>query len=482
LVQRAAPNWLWLAGIILIYFFVRSWALQHFPPFIDEGVHLQYSENIRNTGLLAHSDEGRQFVLWWYLPFQSQVHAPILMGRIVTLLAVLPGFAAALGAAKILGGRWAAVFAALSLVFSPFHMFFERLILADPPSASAALVALYFAARLTHRISLWDALFCGTALVVAFGAKISALPYLAIPVLAALTLRPILPISGRVWRWVAVALSVGAGVTAAFFGVVLARGYNLFLYFAPRGTASAQSNLLETIISNLADSLSMATHYWGLPFVLCALGLLFVSVARRRWFLPLCFILPLLVLSISQRQDSRHVIIPMTVLLLNTAVTLGTLVPHQSARLRYSIAAVAVAWALLVGVPFWAALTTDLQRLPLTTNDHQQYVASDASGFGLAETIAILAPQNPTTVLGLLSNCSSLRYLALGRFTVECPRINPTGEDVQALAALLAESHAEGTYAVIEDSPYVPATAPHPLLATVALDGRPRLSIYQLAE
>ena len=78
-------------------------------------------------------------------------------------------------------------------------------------------------------------------------------------------------------------------------------------------------------------------------------------------------------------------------------------------------------------------------------------------------------------MLGVPANCLSLQTLASDRFVVECPRLNPNGEDIPALAQLLAENH--DAYIVLEAVPYAPDRAPGRLIAQIELR-QPSLSVY----
>ena len=120
--------------------------------------------------------------------------------------------------------------------------------------------------------------------------------------------------------------------------------------------------------------------------------------------------------------------------------------------------------------------------LPLSSQDRAEYVASSASGFGLAELAAELEAHQPTRVIAILANCSSLHYMTLGELPIECPHLNPNGEDVPTLAALLAASREAGTLAVLEALPFVPAQAPGTPIAVIDdPSGRPRLTVYDLS-
>ncbi|MCC6802191.1 MAG: hypothetical protein IT319_04835 [Anaerolineae bacterium] len=455
--------------LLLGYFAARIAALDAFPPFVDEAFHVNFGRLVLESGPLARSEEGRQFVIWLYVLFGAPVNAPLWMARAANLIVLLPGFAAAIETARLLSNRWGGLLAGLLIVFSPYHHFFERLALADPISASAVVLAIYFAARLKHRTSLTDAALCGIALFAAVGAKISALPYFVIPVIAVLALR-----RSRVGiRWGVAALGVGGLLTGAYLGILFWRGYNPLFYVQEARTEP----LTQVVPGNIVETVHILIGYFGLPAAILLAAAAFVVVIRRRFFLPLCLILPLLVLWLSPRQDSRHLIAPMTLLLLGAGVALGRLIEWRR-PLRAPVIAAVTVWGAALWLPFALTEATDPARLALPASDRAEYITSESAGFGLAQVIAALETHHPKRVIGILANCLSLRDMA--PFPVECPRVSPNGEDVPALSDLLAASRADGTYAVLETLAYAPQNSPGTLVNVIEAE-RPRLSIYDLA-
>lgn len=455
--------------LLLGYFAARVIALAAFPSFVDEAFHINFGRVVLDSGPLARSEEGRQFVIWLYVLFGAPINAPLWSARIANLIVLLPGFAAVIGAARLLSNRWGALLAGGLLLFSPYHHFFERLALADPVSASAVALAIYFASRLKARAILADAIMCGFALFVACGAKVSALPYLAIPVITVFALR-----RDRVGiRWGFAALAVGVGLTVAYLGILFWRGYNPFFYLQTTRNAP----LAEVVLTNVAHTAQTLVGYFGdiaaILFVIAPVALVF----RRRVFLPLSLLVPLAVLWLSPRQDSRHLIAPMTLLLLSAAVALGDLIGN-SQRLGVTILLVGFVSGLVLWTPFAVTQATALASLPLPADDRAEYMTSDGSGFGLAQVIAVLNERQPTRVIGVLANCLSLRDMA--PFSVDCPRLSPTGEDVTGVINLLASSRAAGVYAVLEPLAYAPSGSPGARIDVIDV-GRPPLSIYDLA-
>jgi hypothetical protein len=467
----------WLfTGLLFLFWLTRLVSLNAFPPFVDEAFHVDFGNLVRQQGLLARAEEGRQFTIWLYSAAQAQTGgAPIFVARVATVLSVLPGIAAAIATARLLASGWSGVLTALLFTFSTYHLFFDRLALADPISASAVLTGVYFAARLWVRVRWLDAVLCGVALFVAVGAKVSALPYLGVPLAAALTLKP----PGRAWRenarWGVTALLVGLGLSGLFLGALFARGIDPFFYLQNLSGAAGSTYLDKWTL--IFDTLN---GYAGIVMTVLLLAGVIVLLLRRRLFLPMVLIAPLIVLSLSDRQDSRHVIAPLSLLLLCGAAAVETINVRRGSRLRYAALALIAVWAMGVWLPFMASLTGDPRTLSLTANDRSEYITAEGSGFGLHETLHVLRAEGAERVIGVFANCLSLRYIA-GDLRVDCPRLNPNGEDIPALAAQLDANRARHIYAVLEDLPYAPNTAPGRLVAEIeGAPGRPLLRIYAL--
>ncbi len=468
------------AALILAVWAARLVALDAFPPFVDEGVHLRLAMEQRTISPLIHAGEGRLLTTGLYALVQVDRAGGFWLARAVTLLALLPGIAAIMGSARLVAGRREALFAGLLLLFSPYHHFFNRMAMADTLAAAGVAFGLYFASRLARRVALSDAVLSGVALFAALGLEVTALPYYGIPLAAALTLG-----RGRHTRrarvvWVLTALGTLLGLTAAFGLGLRAFGYNYFGLFGHHNP-DPLVGLLPTLAANLNLMVDVAAAYTGpAMLILCGLSMVYL-ILHREYFLPLCLLAPAIVLAMSTRQSTRFYETPLTLLLLIGAVGLARIARGQGRSAAALIAAGIVAWGLMAWLPFAVIAARQPDRLPLHPATYSEYVSGDGSGFGLAETRWALLASGATRVIGILANCQGLRYLSLGDFQVECPRINPNGEDIPALQALMESSRAPGVFVVLEDLPYAPDHTPGVISATIRHpSGRPRLTIYAL--
>lgn len=473
-------------GLLLVglFWLTRLPGVETFPTFIDEVFHINFGAHVLESGPLAHAEEGRQFTVWWYMAFQAQAAAPIWVARVATLLPAVIGFAAFLGIGKLAAGLGGMIAAGILFLFSPYHLFFDRLALGDPISAACVSLAIYFAFRLSRRVVLRDAVLTGLALFLAVGTKISALPFFCVPVIAALTLRPKHATDRNRWLWCGLALAVGGVLTLAYLGLLFWRGYDPFFYLAPASVIQdghvATETLLTRIPRNIDVLVELFSYYFGVPGLVLSLAGVGYLLIRRRWFLPLILITALMILWLSQRQASRHLYVPISLLLLISALAFSFFLQSLPRKGRIFLSVIALVgvgvWVVQSWLPFFMRPPLEW---PLAPIDEIEYMKAEGGGFGLGEVKAYLDDEPVSRVIGILANCDALKWMS--DFAVECPRVNPNGEDIPALEALMEANRAEGVYVVLEEGNYVPASAPGHLLTVIErpFDG-PTLSIYDL--
>ncbi|MDX2141412.1 MAG: hypothetical protein SF123_25225 [Chloroflexota bacterium] len=504
---RKAPI-VWLgAALLLLLYVLRLPALDRFPLFIDETVHLFAAEGVlRESSPLFQVWLGRQFTIWWYALFGAPLAAPAFVARFATLLAVIIGGAALLALARRYGGVWGMMLTGMLYAFSAYHMVFERLALADNIAGAGLLLAVWFAARLQDRTRLSDAVWVGVLLFMAFGAKVSALPYFGIPLAAAVARVYLSPQTSHstasrttlfwredraeVLRWLAVALGTGILLSVVYIGIVRLRGMdvltNSFSYaINARGTADSETIFsLERILGNIGLTFTSIAPYWGYMGLVLLLIAVVALLVRKQFYLPLLIFAPLLPVWFSVIQETRFLVTALALLLLAGGVAVGQTLPRFE-RPRRVLALVAIGGlAIYLWLLVAPALYNNPNLLELPERDRAQYMLSDASGFNLRESAGFVAAQGDVVqVIGALPNCQSLRYMTLGSLPVTCPQVSPNPVTGDALLDLLNSSHEPGTYLILERNPYIPQNVPGTLLTTIdtPIAGRPALAIYALA-
>jgi hypothetical protein len=329
-----------------------------------------------------------------------------------------------------------------------------------------------------------DAVLVGVFLFLGVIAKVSVLPYLGVPLAAVVSY----------WRkrsrralltWLVIASVISVVLVAGFIGALRLLKYdflsNSFSYAMTDRGNQPLANLInpERLFYNALSVFDLIGQYIGpLVVILLVLSALYL-VWRREWYLPLCLFAPLIFVVISQIQETRFFFITVALLLL-----CGSVVLARWMRTRLTIVAVSgliVLWGVAQWLPFFRAGLGDPLELPLPHWDVLQYVESDAAGFGLVAVQEALVQYPPAEVIGILPNCNGLRYLSTGRLLVTCPLLNPRGENIPELTALMESKRGQGGYVILQAVPYVPDTAPGTLLTSIQPPGSvPPIHIYRL--
>ncbi len=448
--------------ILLCFWGLRLPLLASVPPFIDEGNQIDIGVTMLQTSPLFGASEGRLTSIWYWMLFQPQQGSAFWVVRAASALLLTLNAAALMGAGRVLAGLPGMVLAGVVFTLSPYHTFFGSIALADVIAVSLLMVVVLATLLLRRRARLRDAAVAGVFLFLAVSAKVSYLPYLLIPLLGAVTLRP----AGRLWRaqvvWAGAALGVFAVLYAGFAGVQFWRGYNPLSILLRGGgetdTLALLGSLPAQVFGRTVTVLGVHMAYAGWVAGVLSLVLVLVYVWQRRFYLPLVLVVPGAAVIVSQQFFSRYIYPHVMLALLIGAVVLAWALRWRAGRVIVPV--LVAAWGVLVWVPFYASMLRAPELPAVPPDDISEYYAADSAGSGMAVVTAFLIEQDTQRVIGLLPNCTSLRYTAMPALPVDCPRINPNGEDIPALLALVEANRAPGVMVVHENSPYVPAQIP----------------------
>lgn len=123
------------AGIVLLYFFLRTFNLTIIPVFVDEAIYIRWAQIMENESTLRFlplSDGKQPLFMWTVIPFLKIFEDPLVAGRMVS---VVTGFGTLIGifllVRYLFKNHWAALAAAFIYTVSPFTVFFDRMALVD---------------------------------------------------------------------------------------------------------------------------------------------------------------------------------------------------------------------------------------------------------------------------------------------------------------------------------------------------------------
>jgi 4-amino-4-deoxy-L-arabinose transferase-like glycosyltransferase len=375
-------------GLGALYLATRLAGLTALPMFLDESWHISWSMWIA---------EGKEWDSPWLFGKGVSIFASALLfpwarehflaaARLVT---VLFGALTLLGvhlAARRLYDRETAFVASALYLFSPYALFYDRLVLTDPVQSAFATLSLWMSVRTAESGRARDGALLGLLLALSVFAKALGVLAFFTPALAFALLpgerRPRLR-----------AFAIAYGVAAALVG------YPLWRFLTETATVRAAIDKSEAgpvgrILDNAPLAWEWVSTYWTLPVLaLAAGGLLHAAWRRSRPGLLLGGVvaLPLLAfLAISTLWFPRYLVFLTPPLVILAGAALTALVRAANAR-RLLVAAVAL--ALLPALRFDALLWTDPTRAPLPAVERFQFVDGWPSGYGLRDTLDFVRGQ-----------------------------------------------------------------------------------------
>jgi hypothetical protein len=466
----------WLI-LILLFTWTRIHQISVFPSFIDEAQHVNIVENLITISPLSDAGEGRILTPYYLWLFSPQTSGGVTLARIAITLIDVAAFISLVKIAWASAGRLSAFFAAFLLILNPFDIFFGRLALADSLSASLIAIALYCALRALKRQSRLDAILTGLLLFTAIGAKITALPFLSLP-MAVLFPGLSLSLHFRIRQ----SLIIGA-VAACLVGLLWVGlsvfNRDLFGLISFHNTGVSEP-LFQRIYLHAIMTYERMASYWSAPLTLVAALSLLWNLWRRP-YLALTIIVPLLALWLNERQMSRYLPVFSELILLSLAVMFGELARKRRV-MGFILVIFTVTWVLTISYPFFRMMQST-ESVLLPEFDQREYIASDGSGFGLDQIVSAIEPFNQYQIVGLLANCNSLRYMVLSQdHDIICPRLDPAGRNEEALTDLVSQMERTMTLIIVEEIAYIPQSVDGDLVAVIQdSSGRPTMRLYSLA-
>jgi 4-amino-4-deoxy-L-arabinose transferase-like glycosyltransferase len=416
--RRSDPYLLIAVAILMVAFALRAVDLTRLPLYFDE---MQYISRAQLV-LQGHPYVGdiRKFAFYQFLSLYQPTgpESPWITRAVAAVMGTLTA-AACIGLGRVLADRRAGLAAGLLYALLPFAVFHDRTTLVEPLQAALLALSLALMVRLARRPRLWTALGIGLLLGWAYLSKISTLPYLALPPLAALLLgrsrKKALPLS-------ALSVLIALGVILPVYQQIvraLAPRYTLLTLLAnpvigiANGTGGA-----PTLARDLRDYAEIMRMYAGYVVIgLVALSALWFVAARRMRGALLFLAIPALGFAVpvilSGGADAgvmvpRYFVPTVAPLVALAALSLGMLLARLEA-LRVGIgqwaAVILLALALIPALRFDVTLIRNPASAPLYKSQRVNFISGWGSGTGQPEIAAYLIGESdggrvPIRVLG----------------------------------------------------------------------------------
>lgn len=466
----ATKRRLWLTvGLLWLLWAVRAHSILALPIFVDESLHMMRAQVVYDFTDAKASILPAKLLLYYYLGlFRLQdVGGAWVARQAVALLAPL-GAALTLALTRQLFKRWSAGLLAMAFYgLMPFMLFFERMALADTFVMLFGLAFALLSVRLARQPSPRHAAYAGVAFGVALLAKLTALPWAALPLVAMWCF-------GRIsWRNLVI---VGAVSGLFLVPSVLYMAYQEINppdakvesveqdLFVP----SANSRF-DQIRANVETYAEASRALFSLPFLLILFGVgawqLYRTPRAVGFLLTFTLILWAFITLTAARPSTRYLVTGVPALLIIAAAGVDSLMqrPQWPYRLAWGVAlGLCGLWALY-GLNFLTTAWDDPAELPLAERDIWEYYQNSASGYGLREAAHDLPnlerlDQHPSgapiPVIGFVGACHTLRWYLPADSGVQlaCPYFRWKPELAEAiLADWTAQIEAAGAWYVLVD-------------------------------
>ncbi|MBI3244049.1 MAG: hypothetical protein HYZ49_17335 [Chloroflexi bacterium] len=376
--------------MILASFAIRLHALLQLPGYVDEGLHLRWASEIWQGHLVFPFSTAKPLEIYYLaalLPFQN----PLWVGRAGSVLTDVVILSAIWALAYQLGSERTGLWAVTLYALSPWTFFHERLAIADSLAAASAAILAWAAVVWSKRPWSRRALGLTICLIALPLAKLSAVPLMLIPLVAAWR-------GKSSWRQLILPYLVAVVSLAVVFGLVSLRyevcGLCIKIIF--RANISESAKWSTSFLNNINDLVDWAGIYLGVVGPLMLTGAVTVGIQRRRLGVVALagFLLGSASLIAPTQSFPRYYLAALAFGSLLAAEAVEALLRlTQKPLIRWGVGALVIIGAGLPFAFFAAQAYRDPSRLKLSDIDRFQHVAAWSSGYAIREAVTYLTDE-----------------------------------------------------------------------------------------
>lgn len=404
-----------IMAIIWLHLFLRLHNIgDSLPYFIDEIRHIERARIVWTFQDFHTSTTPSKFGTYYWLGLFGLPEFPDpWIGRAPVALFTILGVAGTYALGKEIFGRNSGLVAALIVAVWPFLLFFERLALTDPPTASLIVITAWWSIIVAKHPTNRRAYILGVFICLMLAAKLLSGLLMIAPFLAVLlygkyplTFRKALwPQLVAIWRsyWPYIwrTSTVIVGVWGIILGTYLVRriidpkvGFIVDAYLYDGGIQEDKNYIMQ----NLERTEQVLIYHWSLLLVGLALFAL-VIIAQRNWrnfvfFTLLIFPLILFLIFIARELSTRYLT---NIAHLCAVVIAGGVVqfaqtwqPKPSTFLRFVPLGLLIGWGISFSLPFAVKAMQDPQSLTLPERDRTEYFGN-YTGYAIPDAFELVS-------------------------------------------------------------------------------------------
>ena len=468
-VKNTKSLWLTVLWLWLIWASRANHILQ-LPVFVDESLHILRAQMVFEFNDATASILPGKLLLYYYLGFfdLQDVGGAWLARQAVGLLVPLTVALTVALTRLLTKHKSAANWVWRLYLVSPFLLFFERMALADTFTMlwglALAIAVLHFARRPSQNLAVITGLLLGLSVLT----KLTALPWLALPLIGSWLWRKDQPLPHQQLLQI---YSVFA------LCLLLPLGY---IVYQELGTVEEKQEVVTTTLyvseesSQVEQWLNNLDHYQEATRQMLTLPLTILLIVAIFWQLKYKWRRAVYLLSItllvwgfvtltSARPSTRYLVVGVPPLLILVSISLAdwSFYSKQNKSLKWLdwSGFTLASWVILAGILFMFGVWYAPERLILTERDTWEYYQNAASGYALnsaAEDLPNLEPiqGDKVPVGGFVAACHTLRlYLPADHHVeLDCPYFKWREEFAEAtLTEWTARIEENGAYYILAD-------------------------------
>lgn len=399
-----------------LYLFTRLFNLDVLPIFTDESIYIYWAKYIsffRDKWFISISDGKPPLLIWvigvllsflpsdWYL----------IAGRIPAVFFGLLSLIFMVKSAMLLWNfRLTAFLAGLLYIFSPFHLFYDRMALFDSMLSAMLLAGFYFMLKTSKYQKITDSFFWGVFIGLGFLSKGTAIVFfLLLPVIFVW----ILGFKAAVKKWKKIFLLLTVFLLTAQLINNSLRVSKIYFMMALKNQQFQQpwdlllENPIRLLWGNYQGILSWIVSYYTLPaFLIGMLAVTYLFFKKISIFLALfgLWFSGLFVFAFLARElFPRYLLFTTPYFLLISAFFVADFCQRFKGRVRIIAIGVMMFLILVKQIPFDFYLLTDPVKAKMPRTDFNQYVGDHPSGYGLDKIFSYLENESQKGKINLVT-------------------------------------------------------------------------------
>ncbi|MBT7477000.1 MAG: hypothetical protein HN649_10250 [Nitrospina sp.] len=420
-----AAEFIFLAGLMGLYFATRLTGLTLLPIFTDEAMYIHIAQIIDSNWenlFLTKVNAFKPLFIWIVATYQNFFPDPLLAGRLVSVAA---------GAASTLGIYWlgrelfsdrVGKVSAIIYLFCPYFIFFERLALMESLVNAFGIWTVWVSFRITkeNELKIRSFVLLGTLLGLAFLTKSTALMFFPAPFVIFLLAKTYTKINFL--KFLSGTIFLVLLINLPYFLTDQVIGFN------NRHPIFSSTNFyipIETLVGfpidiwgrNIWTIYVYFMIYLTFPlFLVIAFGIFYALLQKNKTgiTLLLLFVIPAsIIVLIGDRIFSRYYLIVIPPLIILSGWALVQLANYVSRRLNVLhstwaniLLAVLLIFMVSEGIVFSKNLSKDPFKAFFPKIDRYQYLTSQSSGHGVKEAAEFLITKSKAEPIYVLTSWS----------------------------------------------------------------------------